>query len=196
MKFLTFVDVHGDKKAIKELVKRAKEEDIDFIICAGDFSQFGHGTRFVLEKFNKLGKKFYALPGNHEEERMEIFSEYDNCINFDQKAVKIGNYYFLGYGGGGFALTDEKFRKISREWYSKYKGEKIVLVTHGPPFGCKIDLLEKHHVGNKDFRKFVERIKPKLMICGHLHETANQMDKIGKTKVIHPGWDGMVIELK
>jgi hypothetical protein len=46
-----------------------------------------------------------------------------------------------------------------------------------------------------DYRKFVERMKPKLMICGHLHENVGMQDKIGKTIVIHPGWEGMVIEL-
>ncbi len=196
MKFLTFVDIHGDRKAVRELVRRAQEEDIDFVICAGDFSQFGRGMRFVLEKFNALGKKFYALPGNHEEERMGILSEYQHCIDFHQRAVKAGDYYLLGYGGNGFAMEDARFRKIAREWYGRYKGEKIVLVTHGPPLGCDVDLLQKRHVGNRDFRQFIERINPKLMICGHLHETAGQTDQIGRTKVVNPGWDGMVIELK
>jgi Icc-related predicted phosphoesterase len=51
------------------------------------------------------------------------------------------------------------------------------------------------HVGNKDFRSFIERIKPNLVICGHIHETAEKKDKIGKTIVINPGWEGVVVEL-
>ena len=74
--------------------------------------------------------------------------------------------------------------------------EKMVFVTHGPPADTKVDLLQEHHVGSIDYRKFVERIKPKLHICGHLHETVGVTDKIGETKVVNPGLDGMVIELK
>ena len=54
MKFLTFVDLHDDKKFLKELVDRAKKDDIDFIVCAGDFTQFGRGLSSVLKQFNKM----------------------------------------------------------------------------------------------------------------------------------------------
>ena len=96
------------------------------------------------------------------------------------------------------ASTDEikkRFRKLAREWYGTYNGQNLVLVTHGPPYGTKIDVLNQRQVGNLDFRKFIERLKPKVVICGHLHETAGVMDEIGETKIINPGWDGMVVEL-
>jgi len=197
MKFLTFVDLHEDKKVLKELVARAKKPDVDFVVIAGDLTQFGKSLRYVLRHFNNIGKKIYLIPGNHESDRMfkGVLSDYKNCINFNLKAVKKEDYVFLGYGGGGFVQEDLEFRKIARRWYSKYQGKKIVLVTHGPPLGTKVDLMDKHHVGNKDYRKFIERIKPRLVICGHLHETAGVMDKIDKTNVINPGWEGMVVEL-
>ncbi len=197
MKFLTFVDLHEDKKALKELVKRASQDDIEFVVCAGDLTEFGRSLRYVLKQFNNIGKKVYVIPGNHESDRMfkEVLADYPNCINFNHQAFRIGNYVFLGYGEGGFSLQDQEFRKISREWYGKYKDDKIILVTHGPPFGTDADLLEDNHVGNKDFRKFIERIKPKLVVCGHIHETSGANSKIGKTPVINPGWEGMVIEL-
>ncbi|MBU0460529.1 MAG: metallophosphoesterase [Nanoarchaeota archaeon] len=197
MKFLTFVDLHDDKKYLHELVSRAKEDDIGFVICAGDISQFGRGLIPVLKKFDDIGKKFYLIPGNHETDEMlrKVSKEFKNVVNFNQQAFKIDNYIFLGYGEGGFALEDAEFRKKAREWYSKYNGEKIVLVTHGPPYGTKIDLLGERHVGNKDYSKFIQRIKPKLVICGHLHETVNIIDEIEGIKIIHPGWEGMVIEL-
>ena len=44
MKFLVFSDQHEDSAALAELLKRAKQKDIDFIICAGDFTEFGRGN--------------------------------------------------------------------------------------------------------------------------------------------------------
>ncbi len=181
-----------------QLAARAKEADIDFIVCAGDLSNFGRGLKFALKELEKTGKKIYVIPGNHEEvlELGELEKVFPFCVNFHRQAFKKNDYVFLGYGGGGFAMEDEEFRKVAREWYGKYQGKKIVLVFHGPPFGTKVDLLQAHHVGNKDYLKFIQRIKPKLVICGHLHELAGQSDLIGKSKVINPGWDGKVVELK
>jgi hypothetical protein len=198
MKFLTFVDLHGDKKVLKDLVDRAKQDDINFVICAGDPSVFGRGLREVMSSFDKLGKKFYIIPGNHESDESisKLAKDFPNCINFHKKVIRIDNYVILGYGEGGFSAEDPEFRKVSREWYGKYKGEKIVLVTHQPPFGTKLDKVEGGRAGNNDFRKFIERINPKLVIAGHIHETAGAVDKINKTRVVNPGWDGMVIELR
>ncbi len=196
MKFLAFTDLHADKRILKILVARAATNDINFVLCCGDFTVFGRGMKDVFAAFEKTGKPLYLIPGNHEEGRMSLIGRYTNCINIDRKAVGIGNYLFLGYGGGGFSVQDAEFRKISREWYGKHKGKKLVFVTHMPAYGTKIDKLEHGHVGNKDYRRFIDRIKPKLAISGHLHETVGMIDTLGPTKLVNPGWDGMVIELK
>ena len=198
MKFLVFSDQHEDSAALAELLKRAKQKDVDFIICAGDFTEFGRGMRNVFKKFNALKKNFYVIPGNHEEGASftDAVKDYEYIINFDRKVFKKGEYVFLGYGRDGFSVRDPEFRKVARDWYGKYNGQKIVLVTHGPPAGTKLDKLGDRHIGNVDYRKFIERIKPKLAISGHLHETAGAVDKVGKTKLISPCWEGMVIELK
>ncbi len=199
MKFLTFTDLHEDKAVLKELVKRAAQPDIDVIICCGDISTFGRGLTSVFKLFNALEKPFYVIPGNHEEGKQilnEALMGFSNCHNFDRQAVKVGEFVLLGYGGDGFSMQDEEFRKLARQWYGKYKEEKIIFVTHGPPFGTALDLMEQRHVGNKDFRQFIDRIKPKIAISGHLHESVGKIDALGRTKLLNPGWEGMVVEVK
>ena len=197
MKFLAFVDLHADKQQLKLLLELVKEDDVEFVICAGDISQFGSGIRMVLEKFNSIKKPFYVIPGNHEDDEMMtvLAKEYSFIHNFHNKVFQLKDYVLLGYGEGGFSKEDANFRQVAREWYSKYNGQKIIFVTHGPPYGTKVDKVGQNFVGNIDYRKFIERIKPKLAICGHIHETAGVVDQIGETKVINPGWKGMVIEL-
>ena len=198
MKFLAFSDVHEQKKFILELVERAKKPDIDFVICAGDFSSFGRGMKYVLRLFSELGKIMYVIPGNHEEgdEFESIVAGYPHCVSVHQKAVKVWDYILCGHGGSGFTMEDAQFRKIAREWYGMYNGKKIIFVTHGPAYGTALDLLPMGHVGNKDYRKFIERITPKVVISGHLHETVGAVDHIGRTQLANPGWEGMVIEVK
>lgn len=197
MKFLAFTDLHEDKEVLNELVKRAARDDIDFVVCCGDISTFGNGLQYNLKKLNSIGKKVYVVPGNHEEGEgfAEIVGQYSNLINLDRNSKVVGDYVFLGYGGGGFALQDATFRKIAREWYGKYNGRKIILITHQPPYGTKLDWLGSRHVGNKDFTNFMSRVKPKLALSGHLHETVGIVDAVGETKIANPGWEGMVIEL-
>src|SRR3989344_995214 len=172
MKFLTFTDLHEDKEVLNELVQRASKSDIDFVVCCGDISTFGNGLRFNLKKFNSLGKKVYVIPGNHEEgpEFDAVVAEFSNVVNLDRKARIVGDYIFLGYGGGGVVFWDAGFTKNC--W--------------GRDGG---------NVGNKDFTAFTLRIKPKLALSGHLHETVGEIDVIGETKIANPGWEGMVIEL-
>lgn len=199
MKFLTFVDTHQDRKALRKLVQRAKEADIDFLICAGDLSDFCRGLRESLEELQALGKTIYFIPGNHEEHIQswnELTSTYSNFQVFHRQALIIEDYVFLGYGGSGFVQEDADFRKLARSWYDEHQDKKIVFVTHGPPFGTEIDWINQRHVGNRDFRSFIERIKPQIAICGHVHETAGKVVKIKDTQLINPGSVGMVIELK
>ncbi|MAG60362.1 hypothetical protein CL619_01110 [archaeon] len=198
MKFLVFSDIHEDKKHLAKLDKRAKDKDIEFVIIAGDFTNFNRSLTQMFKKFDSWDKPVYIIPGNHEEgeEYTVTIQRYDNLINLHKTEVEVGDYVLLGYGGDGFSQQDPEFRKVARIWYGKYKKKKVVLVTHGPVYKTKLDLLSMGHVGNMDYRKFIERIKPKLAISGHIHETIGAIDKIKDTKVINPCWDGMVIELK
>jgi Icc-related predicted phosphoesterase len=197
MKLLSFVDLHGDNKLLKKLVARAKKEDIDFVVAAGDLTQFETNLDYILNKLDSIEKPGLIIHGNHEEEDsiQKAVKKTKHCKEFHEKEVKIKDFIFLGYGGGGFSLEDPEFRKIARKWYGNHQRDKVILVTHAPPFGTSLDKLDKRHVGNKDIRSFIERIKPKLVICGHIHETAGKKDKLGETPVIHPGWEGMVVEL-
>jgi Icc-related predicted phosphoesterase len=195
MKLLCFADLHGDTQILKKILERSKEADL--LIVAGDLTNFGDKLRYLLRKLDSCGKKVLLIHGNHEDPEIlkKEAADFDNIEFFDKKAILIGDYVFLGYGEGGFSVQDQDFRKIARDWYGKYQKEKIVLVLHAPPYGTSVDKLDKRHAGNKDFRKFIERIKPKLVVCGHLHETAGKKDKIGETIVVNPGWDGAMVEL-
>jgi len=198
MKFITFSDFHEDFDQLDTLISRAKEDDIDFAIVAGDMTVFSKGLRPVLKRLDSIGKKVYVIPGNHEEGTGfdKIVKDYGNCVNFDRQYIELENdFVLLGYGRDGFSQKDLEFRKVARSWYGKFKNKKVILVTHGPPANCKLDVVSGHHVGNIDYREFIERIKPKVAICGHIHETAGEVDTIGETNVVNPCWEGMVIEL-
>lgn len=45
-----------------------------------------------------------------------------------------------------------------------------VLVTHGPPYKLRDTNVQGEHCGCRELRKAIQRVRPKLHVCGHIHE--------------------------
>ncbi|MDP7179688.1 MAG: metallophosphoesterase [Candidatus Woesearchaeota archaeon] len=200
MKILAFTDTHGSMKAMKEIAEKAVKEKVDLLVCAGDVSIFEQGLEYLLQRFDKIGIPMLIIPGNHEteEELEKVSSKFENINHIQGKHYERDDVLFFGYGGGGFSIVDPDFVKKGKEFEEKIKKsgvKKVVLVTHAPPHNTKIDRLSKESVGNKSIRQFIDKVKPVLVISGHLHENAGKEDKVGKTKVINPGPFGKVLNI-
>jgi len=196
MKIFTFVDTHGNLSRIDKIIQEITLEKPDIVICAGDISDFGENLKESIEKFTNIGIPFLMIPGNHEtsEEIKELSRKYKFMINLHKASYEINDYIFFGYGEGGFSQENLEFERIIPKFKNTLKkGSKVILVTHAPPHGTKLDLLH-NHVGCKSIRKFIEEIKPLLHISGHIHENSNKTDILDKTVLINPG-DGKIIEL-
>ena len=193
MKLLLFSDVHNDEKKLLKLKKKCGKAD--FAICAGDFTRFGTGMDKMLRLMNSFEKPVLLVHGNHENPsdlKLKCKNK-KNIIYIHKKTYKTGDYRFVGHGGEGFTLKSEDFEKFSKKLSFK-KGEKLILVTHQPPYKTKLDHIWDHH-GNKSYKDFINKSKPVLAVCGHLHETAGMAVKIGRTIVANPGPDGMIKEV-
>lgn len=198
MKILAFVDLHADMNALKKIKAKIKKEKVELVLCGGDMSIFGDNLFSIMRKINDLGVPVLTIHGNHEfyEEIRHLSSRLKNIINLHKKLYRKKGFIFLGYGGGGFSLTDPKFTKTMSVLMKKVKkGEKVVLMTHAPPYGTVLDKINRSHVGNKSITSFIKKAQPLLFICGHIEECDNQTAKIGKTKIMNPGYQGKVITI-
>jgi hypothetical protein len=196
MMLLAFVDTHGDMHSLKRLKRKAAKADL--ILCAGDFTIFENYMRAILDEINRFNKPVLIIPGNHEGKmRLErLCKHHKNLVYLHDKVYEQGNFFFAGWGGGGFSLRDHHFEKFGARIKKKISGKKLILMLHGPPYGNKTDLIIDEHAGNKSFREFILKEKPLLVICGHLHENFGVKGKIGKTLIINPGPEGKLIEIK
>lgn len=199
MKLLTFTDVHGSSLALKRIGQKVKTKNPDLLVCAGDVSIFEHGIVGIFRRLNKLNKKILIIHGNHEDASTfrKLSRLFKNIIFIHKNHYIKDNTLFLGYGGGGFAMTDKEFEKTVNTKFKKTiksnKGKKIILITHAPPYKTKLDKIGRNYAGNKSIRYFVERNHIDLLICGHFHENFGKEDKIKKTKAINPGPFGKII---
>lgn len=203
MKILCFSDIHGPTNHVKRMyeviVSRAKEPDIDAVICAGDLSDFGSDIELAFKMLDSIGKPVFIIHGNHETlpeiERAE--KEYEHLINVDKSIKPFRDLLIIGWGGGGFSARDSKFEKFGRKAsriMEKY--EKTVLVTHAPPHGTKLDVVAKNHVGNKSITEFIRTHEPLYAVCGHIHESHGAIQKIGRTAMINLGPKGTILEFE
>ena len=196
MKFLAFTDVHGDKKIINKLISKSK--NADFLVCCGDISNFEDDLEKSLILFKKTNKKMLIIPGNHEsyDSVKKLCEKYDFLINIHLRSFKFKDFIFFGFGTGGFSQIDfeleEKMTKLNFN-----TEDKIVFITHGPPYGTKLDYLNhlESHRGSKTLTKFIRNFKPLYCISGHLHENFGKEDKINKTIILNPGRYGKIIEI-
>ena len=199
MKILAFSDTHLHKKAI-EIIKE-KSKDVDILICGGDISIFGKGLKEILKELDiTIKKPILIIPGNHEEGTPleEICKNLKNIHYMHRKAKRIGGFLFFFWGGGGFTQRNASLEAATKRFkVDKKKEDKVIFVTHAPPYNTELDFLDwAGHVGCKSERKFIQEIKPILHICGHLHENFHKQQVLyKKTLIISPGPAGTIIEV-
>jgi len=197
MKLLAFVDVHGSLAALKKIVKTAKKEKPDLLVCAGDISIFENGLEYLLHVLNKLEIQTLIIDGNHESVNgmRKAASLFKNINYIHDKTIEKDDYLIFGYGGGGFAEVDKNFENSVKKHKKDLINKKIILITHAPPYGTKVDRIMGQYCGCKSVTRFIRKFNPILVICGHLHENAGKKAKIKNTIVINPGPYGNIIKL-
>lgn len=194
MKILAFSDIHGNLSYLRILEKKAA--NCDFLLCAGDISNFGIGLKKVLTALDKLGKKVFVIHGNHESiEEIEAL-HLRNIMTIHKKIINYNGLYLIGYGNLGFSERSADVEVFLKKIKTKVKNQKIIFMSHAPPRKTKVDYLEwLGHVGCNSLRKIMLSIKPVYYICGHLHENFGKTDKIKNTTIINPGPKGVIIKI-
>jgi len=200
MKILTFTDLHEDYEFMEGLKQKAKE--VDFILCAGDISIYETNLAEILSLLDELNKPIYIIHGNHEEDHdlAKACRETKNIKFVDKQILRFNDLVVVSHGGGGFyygpSKEDKEFESLQSIFEDAIKSSKYsILMTHAPPFKTKLDLIwSGKHVGSKAYRNFIKRVQPTVAISGHIHEASGIQDALGKTLLINPGPEGIIIE--
>lgn len=169
--------------------------DADVLIHCGDFSFKGNPIEMMnfrdwITKQPHTHKLF--IWGNHEKiEQQELYwrdyIEYETgakCIHNLQEPIDVdglkicGSSYTPTFGRWAFMMDDEQ-----RKRYWENAPDCDILVSHGPPYGLldtveglEIEPGKLENLGCIHLRKYIERIKPKLVCFGHIHSSYGQMN--------------------
>ncbi len=198
MRLLAFSDLHRDRDAARSLVERSAEADV--LIGAGDFAVMRHGIDDVIKILRRVDKPVVLVPGNGESdaELREACAGWGSAHVLHGEVVTLEGVPFYGIGGGvpvtpfgewSFDLTDDEAEVMLQG--CPMDG---VLVSHSPPHG-HVDEAGGRHLGSHSVLKTIERVSPRLVVCGHIHGCWGQRSAIGPTLVVNVGPEGQFLEL-
>lgn len=159
----------------------------DILLCAGDVSI--RGTRRECKRFlNWMAEQPFEhkvlIAGNHDFYFEEALPEQ---LRADMPAG-IRYLYDEGMEAAGLriwgspiqptfmhmAFNRERGAAIRKHWEAIPAGIDL-LVTHGPAQGILDCTLEGLHAGCQDLRARIEQIKPRVHVCGHIHEARGHL---------------------
>ncbi len=192
LKFLVASDFHSNDKITKNIEKKVKLDEIDFVLLVGDLSDKPNDFGTLLKPFKN--KKVIMVPGNHESKaKVKILEEHykvhmlgNKPVHINENLVLFGtNYMSIGRAGVPedfvFQNTIENFKAI------EHIPCKIQL-NHIPPAGTQMGDASPFFPfvsGSSALTEFLEHYSPDVTFCGHIHETSGLEEIVGKTRVIN-----------
>lgn len=200
LKILAAGDLHGDTSLAKKLAEKAEKEKVDLVVLCGDLTMGEISTENLIGPFVKRKEKVILIPGNHETiATADFLSELYGVKNLHGYSVKYRNVGIFGAGGaniGLFQLNEKEIYDLLKKGFDKIRYlKKKIMVTHVHPEGTKMEKFTKFFPGSEGVKKAIDKFKPDVLLCSHVHEAEGIEEKIGKTKVINVGKKGKIIEL-
>lgn len=201
MKILAAGDIHGDMGLAEKLAKRAEKEKVDLVILCGDLTFHEMSTANIIGPFVKKKKKVLIIPGNHETvATADFLAELYGIKNIHGYSVKYKDIGIFGAGGANIGpkniLTEKEIFDLLKQGHEKIKYlQKKILVSHVHPSGTKMEKLSDFVPGSPGLKKAVEKFKPDILLCSHVHEAEGIEEVIGKTKVYNVGRHGKIIDI-
>jgi Icc-related predicted phosphoesterase len=195
MKLLLFSDLHVDIVAAQRIRARAAAADV--VIGAGDFANAGRGLSRCIEILSAIDRPTVLVAGNNEttEELRDACAQWPAAHVLHGSQISINGLIFYGIGGG---IPVTPFGSWSYDFSEEQATELLapcpagcVLVSHSPPQGAVDRSLQGKHLGSVAIRDAIERTRPQLVVCGHIHGSAGQRALVGTTPIINAGPSGV-----
>ena len=197
MRVLAFSDLHCDLGRASDLVERSAEADV--VVCAGDLASVHEGLEQTVAALRPIETPTVLVPGNNEtDEALRAACEgWPAATVLHGEDAEIAGLSFFGLGAGipttpwdwSFDLDDaaaaEKLAPCPAGAF---------LVLHSPPYG-HADSSNGRHLGSAAIAKAIAERRPRIAVCGHIHESWGERSEIEGTPVLNLGPDGHLIDV-
>ncbi len=194
MRILAFSDLHCDLEACARIVAAAA--DADLVIGAGDFARAHQGLEETLEALEPIAARAIYVPGNNETEAALRAST--GAVVLHGETAEVAGVRIGGLGGAVPPMPHPGWQSfdISEETAAELLeriGAVDVLISHSPPRDT-VDMLGPEGlfgmhgaIGSEAVRAAVERTRPALVLCGHVHPSWGRRARIGASEIANLG---------
>jgi Icc-related predicted phosphoesterase len=183
-------DVHGEQRRLGRVLRHVAETRPALAVLVGDVgidpprfepartrdrSRHDASMRAVVTQLRSaLGCPVVFVPGNHD--MPDPVDDLDG-VNCDRTRVEVARLQVAGFGGAGPSRFGFPY-EWSEETADAALGELLedgprldLLVSHTPPSDTALDRIHSgRHVGSRAVRRWAVAHRPRLLVCGHIHE--------------------------
>jgi Icc-related predicted phosphoesterase len=198
VRLLAFSDLHTDLRQARRLAERGRE--VDAVVGVGDFASVHSGLAETIGALRAIEVPAVLVPGNNETEDAlrQACAGWEQAVVLHGEATEIDGVAFFGLGAGvpvtpwdwSFDLTEEAAAELLETC-----PEGCVLAVHSPPHGHVDVDSSGRHLGSQAVLRAIEQRRPRLAMCGHIHESWGREARVGPTRVINLGPQGLLLEV-
>jgi Icc-related predicted phosphoesterase len=193
VKLLAFSDLHRDVERARQLADMARDADV--VIAAGDFASIHRGLEETLAPLRQIDTPTLLVPGNNETESAlrEACTGWAAATVLHGEGTEIDGTTFWGLGAGvPITPWDWSFDLDEEQAADKLAGcpEAAMLALHSPPKG-HVDA----GLGSEAILHAIEEKRPRLAVCGHIHQCWGRESRVGPSRIVNLGPDGAVLEI-
>ena len=189
MRILAFSDLHHARARAEAIVEASAGADL--VIGAGDFCNHRQNLPEAMNLLAGLAAPMIAVAGNAESHDELSEAAHAGTTVLHGKGTEFGGLRVFGLG---YAVPVTPFGAWSCDLDEATAATLLdrcaaadVLVLHSPPRGVADRTSAGAHVGSTAIRAAIERVQPRLALCGHIHDSWGQEGTIGATRVVNLG---------
>src|SRR4051794_24255061 len=197
MKILAFSDLHRDLEQGAQLVEMSAEADV--VIGAGDFASLHEGLEETIGALSGIETPAVLVPGNNEtvDALRAAAAGWSAATVLHGEGTTIAGVDFFGLGAGipvtpwdwSFDLDDG----AATGMLSGCPGGAVLRLHSPPKDHC--DSAGGGNFGSPALLRAIEEKRPRLAVCGHIHESWGCESRVGETPVRNLGPKGTWIEI-
>ena len=189
MKILAFSDLHHSRRRAEALVEASQGADL--VIGAGDFCNMRQSLPEAMNLLGGITAPMVVVPGNAESAEELADAAHEGTTVLHGSGVEIEGLRLFGLGYG---VPVTPFGAWSCDLTEAHAADMLarcetadILVLHSPPKGVADRTSGGISVGSTAIYAAIERIQPKMALCGHIHDSWGQSGQIGRTRVVNLG---------
>ncbi|MDZ7344572.1 MAG: metallophosphoesterase family protein [candidate division KSB1 bacterium] len=193
MRLLCITDIHGTIHRFEKILAATPRADL--LIIGGDFTDFGKPPEVerLLDLAQAHTPQVLAVAGNCDSAEIDQLL-IERGVSLHGRGVRIHDIGFFGlsamppWRGDMYEFSEEELDRFLAAGYAQVEGSpSYIMVPHCPPRHSGVDRSASGaNVGSTAVRSWVDKVKPILVVCGHIHEARGQ-SKIGETLVVNCG---------